>query len=177
MSRNFGQRRNISQTELAKFVGVTPSTISQVEGNLIYPSVPALIKIAEMLGVDVGHLIHGRPRKRRRAVFSFGEASTAKFLGLHHDGISGWLLLTPETESRYEPYLLEIGPEVKLPSHFFFHKGSELGHLLSGRLKLRIAESDYVMETGDTVLLASEIPTLWENLGSEVAKLLWVKLR
>lgn len=34
--------KGISQSELAKLIGVTPSTISQVESNLIYPSLPAL---------------------------------------------------------------------------------------------------------------------------------------
>ena len=46
-------KRGLSQTELAKLVGVTPSTISQVESNQIYPSLPALIKMAEILSVEV----------------------------------------------------------------------------------------------------------------------------
>ena len=46
-------KRGLSQTELAKFVGVTPSTISQVESYLIYPSLPALLKMAEILAVEV----------------------------------------------------------------------------------------------------------------------------
>ena len=47
--KEFRLRRGLSQTELAKLVGVTPSTISQVESNLIYPSLPALMKMAEAL--------------------------------------------------------------------------------------------------------------------------------
>ena len=45
-------KRGLSQTELAQSVGVTPSTISQVESNLIYPSLPALFKMAEILAVE-----------------------------------------------------------------------------------------------------------------------------
>ena len=49
-------KRGLSQTELAKQVGVTPSSISQIESNLIYPSLPALLKVAEVLLVDVRSL-------------------------------------------------------------------------------------------------------------------------
>ena len=42
----------VSQSELAKLIGVTPSTISQIEGSLIYPSLPALVKMAEVLSVE-----------------------------------------------------------------------------------------------------------------------------
>jgi len=42
--KKFRTKRGLSQTELAKLVGVTPSTISQVESDLIYPSLPALLK-------------------------------------------------------------------------------------------------------------------------------------
>ena len=41
--KEFRTRRGLSQTELAKLVGVTPSTISQVEINIINPSLPALL--------------------------------------------------------------------------------------------------------------------------------------
>ena len=70
-------KRGLSQTELAKLVGVTPSTISQVESNLIYPSLPALLKIAEVLSVEVSSFFQAKsdvakrlcslPRKRWRS--------------------------------------------------------------------------------------------------------------
>jgi DNA-binding XRE family transcriptional regulator len=41
--------QGMSQKELARQVGVTPSTISQIESNQIYPSLPALFKIAATL--------------------------------------------------------------------------------------------------------------------------------
>jgi len=52
-------KRGFSQTEIARMVGVTPSTISQVENNQIYPSLPALIKMSEILSVDLSSLLQG----------------------------------------------------------------------------------------------------------------------
>lgn len=48
-------------------------------------------------------------------------------------------LLTPlDFELKAEPYLIEIPPKQTLPSHFFIHKGEEVGYLLSGKLQLKV---------------------------------------
>ncbi len=61
-------KRGFSQGELAKLVGVTPSTISQVEANIIYPSLPALLKIAEVLSVDIASLFQQVAEKEGRDI-------------------------------------------------------------------------------------------------------------
>jgi transcriptional regulator with XRE-family HTH domain len=67
--KEFRTRSGLSQTEVARLVGVTPSTISQVENNLIYPSVPALLKIAEVLGVDISSFFDDKSDREKRVVF------------------------------------------------------------------------------------------------------------
>ena len=67
--REFRMKRGLSQTELAKLVGVTPSTISQVESRLIYPSLPALLKMAEVLSVEIGTFFQGASDVGRQVVF------------------------------------------------------------------------------------------------------------
>ncbi|MGD9274814.1 MAG: helix-turn-helix domain-containing protein, partial [Desulfobacterales bacterium] len=62
-------RQSLSQTDLAKLVGVTPSTISQVESNMIYPSLPALFKMAEVLSVDVSAFFRDAAEDVRPSVF------------------------------------------------------------------------------------------------------------
>ena len=62
--------RGLSQTQLAKQVGVTPSTISQVESNLIYPSLPALFKMAETLSVSPAALFQKAGRDEAPGSFS-----------------------------------------------------------------------------------------------------------
>lgn len=170
-------KRGLSQTELARLVGVTPSTISQVESNLIYPSLPALLKMAEVLSVDVSTFFHGSSEIVKRLVFSSGDFADVKFPDLPDGAIQGRLLTPVDFEARGEPYLIEISPDVKLPSHFFIHKGEELGMLLSGKLQMIVDKAVYKLRAGDVVYLTSEMPTQWSNAGPSVAKLLWIKMR
>jgi len=76
-----------------------------------------------------------------------------------------------------EPYLLELEPNKKLPSHFFNHKGEEMGFVISGKLKFILKNLSYVAGTGDIIYLTTETPTQWEIIGPEPCQMLWIKVK
>ena len=170
-------RRGISQTELAKLVGVTPSSISQVESNLIYPSLPALIKMAEILSVKVSSFFQESADVTNRVVFPAAEAVDVKFSDLPDGSLQAKRLTPVDFETKAEPYSIEIPPKENIPSHFFIHKGEEIGYLLSGKLQLRLKKAVHTVRPGDVIYLTSEIPTQWKNPGPKVASLLWLKIK
>ncbi len=170
-------KRGLSQTELARLVGVTPSTISQVESNLIYPSLPALLKMGEVLSVDVSYFFQDRVDLTRRIVFSAAEALEIKLHDIP-EGIVVAKLLTPiDFDGQAEPYIIEMAPDTKLPCHFFVHKGEEVGYVLSGRLQMTVEKAAYKLKAGDVVYLTTEMPNQWVNPGPGPAKLVWLKLK
>ncbi|MDD3581031.1 MAG: helix-turn-helix domain-containing protein, partial [Desulfobacca sp.] len=130
--KEFRGKRGLSQAELAKLVGVTPSTISQVESNLIYPSLPALLKMAEVLSVEVSSFFHDQKEVQKRLIFTPAEAVEVKLPDLPEGAVQARLLSPVDFDPQAEPYLIEIPPQKTLPAHFFFHKGDEIGYLLSG---------------------------------------------
>ena len=170
-------KRGISQTELAKLVGVTPSTISQVESNLIYPSLPALVKMAEVLSVGVSSFFQDAAETKNRIIFPGADAIEMKLPNLPEGSIDAKMLTTMDFEPKAEPYLIEIQPHKNLPSHFFIHKGEEVGYVLSGKLQIRLEKKVYTARAGDVIYLTSEMPTQWKNPGNSIAKLLWLKIK
>ena len=175
--KQFRTKRGLSQTELANLVGVTPSTISQVESDLIYPSLPALLKIAEVLDVDINSFFQESGDVKNRVVFTSGESLDMKFPDLPQDSIQGSLLTPVDFEAKVEPLLIEIQPNKTLPSHFFIHKGEEIGYLLSGKLQLKLGKADYTVSENDTIYLTTEMPSQWKNPGPGPARLLWFKIK
>lgn len=170
-------KRGLSQTELAKLVGVTPSTISQVESNLIYPSLPALLKMAEVLSVKITSFFQESEEVTKRVIFPAAEAVEIKFPDLPEGNIYGRLLTPLDLEPKAEPFLIEIPPEKNLPSHFFIHKGEEIGYLLSGKLQLKLEKAVYTVHTGDVIYLTLEMPSQWKNPGPAMARLLWLNIK
>jgi transcriptional regulator with XRE-family HTH domain/KaiC/GvpD/RAD55 family RecA-like ATPase len=175
--RELRTKRGLSQTELAELVGVTPSTISQTESNLIYPSLPALLKMAEVLSVEVNSFFQEKADVKNRVIFPAAEAVEVKFPDLPEGSVHANLLTPVDFDPKAEPYLIEVSPNQNLPSHFFIHKGEEIGYLLSGKLQLKLEKAVYTVRTGDVIYLTSEMPTQWRNPGPAVAKLLWIKIK
>ncbi len=175
--KEFRTKRGLSQTELAKLVGVTPSTISQVESNLIYPSLPALHKMAEVLAVELSSFFTKTVEITNRMIFPVAEAVDIKLPNLPENIVHAKLLTPVDFKPKAEPYLLEIQPKKSLPAHFFIHKGEEIGYLLSGKLQLKLEKSVYNVRAGDVIYFTSEIPSQWKNPGPNIARLLWIKIK
>lgn len=170
-------KRNVSQSELAKMVGVTPSTISQIESNLIYPSLPALMKMAEVLSLKASSFFQEKGEVTKRIVFP---AYDAREISLHEKAQAGVVVkgLAPmEPDARAEVYLVEIAPRRRLASHFCAHKGDEMGYVLSGRIHVTVDQVVHKLGQGDLIYLTTEIPSQWKNPGPAAAKLLWLTLR
>jgi transcriptional regulator with XRE-family HTH domain len=175
--KSIRSKRGLSQTELAKLVGVTPSTISQIESNQIYPSLPALIKMAEILSAKVSSFFGEKDNSSDRVIFSHSQASDFQFPGLSKGTIKGKALTPADFDTKAEPYLIEIPSDKSLASHFFAHKGEEMGYLLSGKLQLKLRNELYTAQTGDVIYLTTEMPSEWKNPGPDPASLLWIKVK
>jgi transcriptional regulator with XRE-family HTH domain len=157
-------------------VGVTPSTISQIESNLIYPSIPALIKIAETLSLPISSLFENLNPAATKAVFKPTQATSVSFPNMFKHRIKGKLLGTMDDDLKTEPYLIEIAPHSILAAHFFIHKGEEVGYLLTGELQMTLASEVLEVAAGDLIHLRTETPSRWENPGDQKARLLWMKI-
>jgi len=170
-------KRGLSQTELAKLVGVTPSSISQFESNQIYPSLPALLKMAEVLSVQINAFFQDSENASPQVLYSASDGVEIKLADLPKGSVHARLLTPLDYEPKAEPYLIEIPPNQKVPAHFFMHKGEELGYLLSGKLHLKLKKAAYTVHPGDVIHLTSEMPTYWENPGPTSAQFFWIKVK
>ena len=169
--------RGLSQKRLADLTGVTPSTISQVEKNLIYPSLPALFRIAEGLTIEVSAFFKDHGVEKNLFVYPPEQRTKAVLDKFAKEDIQALWLLPPELETRLEAVCITIKPGKKLAGHFFTHKGEELGYLLSGRLEMTIDNHVYQVNAGDALFLPKDIPGQWRNTADSIAELLWIKVK
>lgn len=169
--------RGLRQSELAKSVGVTASTISQIESNMIMPSLSTLFKIAERLSVEPGYFLESKAQSTEPLVFS-PIAGTETALPLVPGGsatVKSVLPLMPDCHA--EVYFIEITPHSSLSCHFLIHKGEEIGCLLSGRLRFTVNRKVHTVNAGELVYLSSHVPDDWENPEKTPAELLWIVIK
>lgn len=169
--------RGLSQKQLADLTGVTPSTISQVEKNLIYPSLPALFRIAESLSIEVATFFKDHGLDKDIFVYPAEQQSAAVLDNFAKEDADAMWLLPPDIESQVDALVIKIKPGKKLAGHFFAHKGEELGYLITGRLEMVIDNHIHQINPGDTVFLPKDIPGQWCNTSEVVSELLWFKVK
>ena len=174
--KNYRKQQGMSQKELSALVGVTSSNISQIESNLIFPSIPALYKLAEHLSVDVGSFFQEKTTLEK-IVFQASDGVKINLANSDRKNLE-IIQLTPfDMKGKVDLFRVSIFPGKKLPSHFFLFKGEEAGQVLSGEIDMIYKDQTYSLKSGDTVYLNTFSPSLWHNLKEETAILLWMKMK
>jgi len=174
--KNFRKNQGMSQKELSRLVGVTPSNISQIESNLVFPSIPALYKIADHLSVEVGSFFQGKTHPEKTL---FHLSDSIKINGpMGNTKQMDITQLTPfDLGGKAELFLIRIFPGEKLTTHFFQHKGEEIGYLLSGSVEMVYQDLRHLLQPNDTIYLKTTSPTQWQNKSQDTATLLWIKIK
>ncbi|HSO21044.1 MAG TPA: cupin domain-containing protein, partial [Desulfosarcina sp.] len=155
-------------------VGVTPSTISQIESGLIYPSLPALFRMAEVFGTDMGSFFSDDCHAKSPVVLKPSDLQPFALPEVAERGVKAWCLPRAEISGPTTALLVEIPAATRLESHFWNSKGEEFGHLLAGELALTFQGRTHNVAVGDFVHIPDGWPTAWENPGKVSARLLWL---
>jgi transcriptional regulator with XRE-family HTH domain/KaiC/GvpD/RAD55 family RecA-like ATPase len=174
--KSFRQKQGMSQRELSHLVGVTPSNISQIESNQVSPSLPVLYRISATLCVDMGSFFKNS-QARDKIIFQGKEATRIKGHERSNSSIEIVQLTPLDLNGPVDSFLVTIMPGKKLSSHFFTHKGEEMGFLVSGNLTAVYESQTHELAPGDTIYLKTILPEKWCNTGEEKAVLHWLKIK
>lgn len=175
--RAFRLRKGMSQVELARAIEVSASTISQVEGEQILLSLPALVRVARALDVTLDALVSPDGLESRSPVCPSDQRTLVRLSPFGEDQVLAYCLTHWSQISDLEAYQIHIMPGSQLQGHFFLHKGEEVGFLLEGDVRVRLHGKDQRMMAGDVIHLIHEIPDGWTNPEDREAKFLWVLRR
>jgi transcriptional regulator with XRE-family HTH domain len=156
------EERHLSQAELARLAGVSPSAISQAEAGLRGLSVDTLLVLSEQLGVGIDHILEndtdaGYVLARRNRT-----AQQAAQVPLLDDPQAGM-----------RAFLVNLGPSERgaPPS---VHKGVEAVLVAAGLVQLDLGVETPVMRAGDALLATKVAVAGWRNLLQEPARLFWI---
>jgi transcriptional regulator with XRE-family HTH domain len=161
--------RRLTLREVAERAQLSESFLSQVERGRSSASVASLRRIAEALGVNIADLFQpsglAQPRVLRR-----DERPTLAF------GILGRkMLLTPRPLHHLEVFVGEIDPGGSTGVEPYAHGDSEeLFVVLSGCVRLELADEVHDLDAGDSIGYWSSTPHRISNTGDGIAEVMWV---
>jgi transcriptional regulator with XRE-family HTH domain len=160
-------KRHLSQSDLARLVGISPSSISQAERSQSGLSLETLLELAGKLNMTLDELLRGE----LAAGYRLGRLHQPPGRGTSASSQPIALLDNPEVGLR--SYLIRIPARATVEPHLT-HKGIELAAVASGLVQVLLPTGRPVLRAGEA-LLAEDVPmTGWRNLSAGDAALFWI---
>lgn len=173
-------KAGISQRELARRLGLSPSMISQLESGVSKPSVGTLYSIVTELNLSLDRVIRGEDYEES------GDSSPAdeSVSPLVHpenrqaiDLASGvrWEELTAVSEDGVDflHATYEVGGASTPDESLMRHHGREYGYVMTGVLGIQIGFEEYELHPGDSIAFDSTRPHRLFNKGDEPVHAIW----
>lgn len=170
--REFRRKRGMTLEQLAERSQLTQSVLSKVENSRVTPSLAALSRISEALGVTLADLVSGIDEQRRMLVVRRKERPVAERDRSNPSFVYRSLAPTRRTKLM-EPYILEIPPG-KPREDLQSHEGEELLLVLKGTVDLECGNEECRLAAGDAVYLEATEKHRISNPSNTLAQVLFV---
>lgn len=157
--RRIRAQRQCTLAELSAATGISISTLSRLESGRRKPSLELLLPIAKAHQVPLDELVGappvGDPRVRLRPIRRYD--STIVPLTQHPGGLQAYKMIIDPDRSR---------PELRT------HEGYEWIYVLSGRLRLVLADHDIVLAAGEAAEFDTRLPHWFGSTGDAPVEIL-----
>jgi transcriptional regulator with XRE-family HTH domain len=166
--RQFRLRRGLSIQTVADESGLSKGFISQLERDLASPSVASLVRVCEVLGIEVGALFEPSTSNLIRV----DERPRINFGG---EGVEEWLL-TPAAQRDFQVILSQIEPGGGSGDEpYVLSARSGWAMVLEGDLRVTVDGEAFELETGDALNFPPSSGHTWLNpASSQVSRVLWL---
>ncbi|RWI16819.1 MAG: cupin domain-containing protein [Mesorhizobium sp.] len=168
--RGLRKRRKLTLAQLADSCKLSIGYLSQIERNLAYPSIPALVAIAKSLGVTVQWFFAGAspvPQDEQGYVVRRGNR-----LKIQYDHGIVDELVTPKMSLQVEMIYTRLPPGTE-SAESYSHNGDGVGFVVSGQLEMWVGERQFLLNEGDSCSYSSGEPHRYRNPSSREAIVIW----
>lgn len=167
--RELRKSKKFSIIDLSQESGLSTGLISQIERNMVVPSIKVMWKIANVLEVNIGYFFDEDDENIEEKIVV--RKNQRKSINTN-DSTKSYELLMPNLNNKsIEFILITLNKETKINKELVSHKGEECGYIIEGTMKIILEDKEYILEKGDSFYFDSKIPHVYENYGDETCVL------
>lgn len=161
--------KGYSLRELAKKIDITASMLSQIERDMVNPSINTLKAISVELDVPMYQFFMNDEDNQKCAVVRKGEHKPlgSKYVNVKYE------LLTPDVKGDIEFCKMFIPHQDKEDDYTFSHDGEEDCYVISGKTDIFLDDVRYTIEAGDSVRIQPHVQHKWFNPYGETCVLIF----
>lgn len=168
------RRRSLELTldQVATRAGCSESMLCKIETGKVNPSITLLRRLAQALQVNIAALFEDASaadivqRAGNRPRLTIGNLRQG-------DGVVLERLIPHAPGVALQADIHELAPGGASDGQIS-HQGEEMGYVLEGVLELSVNHQRWRLEPGDSFHFRSERPHGYRNIGSTLARILWI---
>ncbi len=174
--KDIREDKGLTIEDMARRTGLTSSDISQIENQMVSPSLGTLIKLAKALDVSMSHFFTRQiaepfclVRAEERKVISRFASTEGKSYGYAYESL-GYC----KEDGKMEPFIVTLNPPDVLDVDPNCHTGEEFIFVLEGQIEVRLGDHTDVLHHGDSIYYDANIPHVVACHGNQEARILAV---
>ena len=158
--------KKLGLVALGRHTGLSPALLSKLERNKMSPTLPTLLRIAIMFGVDLDYFFADHRKHRVLAVVRratrqrFPEVPGVPDPAFHFESLT-----LPVAEPKCQAYVATFHPVGDGRARPHEHLGVEVIYVLSGELGITVETTEHKLGTGDAMYFDSSVPHSYRRAG------------
>ncbi len=177
--RTLREEKQIQLEDLAQQIKITPVLLSQIEDNVVAPTVSTLLNISNILGVGIDHFFTKKEiaddieltRVSERLNVPKSRETDSARLTYRYQALSYRL-----KGKKMEPFMVEFDAETDEKLEPLSHGGEEFIYCVQGEIEYITDKKRFTMRPGDSLYFYSRVPHVLRGVGPVQAKALAVLL-
>jgi transcriptional regulator with XRE-family HTH domain len=173
------EEKRIPLAQMAERVNLTPTLLSQIESDVIPPTLATLLNVARVLEVSVDHFFTQQEviekveltRSNERLSVAKSRESDQARMTYNYQALSYRL-----KGKRLEPFLVEFDSTVEENLVPLSHEGEEFCFCLEGEIEFITDEKRIHLKPGDSLHFYSHVPHVLRGIGPGTPKAVFVLL-
>lgn len=176
--RRHRRARRMSLQDVCDRTGISVSTLSKIENNIVELSYTRMIAISEAIGINLTELVDGSSAASTSPAVTARRSITKKGAGKATEAKNYVYeyLNTDISKKRMIPTVATVKPRtLEEYGEFAVHKGEEFVMVLEGEAELHTEYYEPVkLSEGDTIYIDSTMPHAMISTGDKLAKILFI---
>jgi transcriptional regulator with XRE-family HTH domain len=161
-------KKKMGLVQLGRHTGLSPATLSKIEREQLFPTLPTLLRIALVFSVGLDYFFAGNRDKpvvgvvRRSERLRFPEKPDTRDIAYEFEALDFHAL-----ERRLNAYFAEFLPVPANQPRLHQHAGGEFIYVLAGTLTVHIGGEDHTLEARDSMYFDSSVPHAYRRIGAK----------
>ena len=161
-------KKKMGLVELGRHTSLSAAMLSKVERGKLFPTLPTLLRMALVFSVGLEYFFSDDKKRqvvaivRRAERKRFPERPDGRDISFYFESLD-----FAAVERKLNAYYAEFQPLQPGKARLHQHPGIEFLSVLRGKLQLRIAAEEHVLESGDSIYFDSSFPHSYRRVSQK----------